>query len=87
LGEISVSRGEISAGYDIVIFLIYTKYKNNYCYFGNKSFDALSTPWFVTKVIKQWFSTFHGLWPPSKDSQHLWLLLINKVLQYHGRAI
>jgi len=23
-------------------------------------------------VIKQWFSTLHGLWPPSKDSQHLW---------------
>jgi len=23
-------------------------------------------------VITQWFSTFHGLWPPSKDSQHLW---------------
>jgi len=23
-------------------------------------------------VIKQWFSTFHSLWPLSKDSQHLW---------------
>jgi len=22
-------------------------------------------------VMKQWFSIFHGLWPPSKDSQHL----------------
>jgi len=26
--------------------------KNNICYFGIKAFDALSTPWFVTKVIK-----------------------------------
>jgi len=23
-------------------------------------------------VIKQWFSSLHGLWPPSKNSQHLW---------------
>jgi len=23
-------------------------------------------------AIKQWFSTLHGLWPPSNDSQHLW---------------
>jgi len=28
---------------------------------------------FLMKRLVQWFSTFHGLWPPSKDSQHLWL--------------
>jgi len=22
--------------------------------------------------LDKWFSTFHRLWPPSKDSQHLW---------------
>jgi len=26
--------------------------KNNICYFGIKAFDARSTPWFVTKLIK-----------------------------------
>jgi len=26
--------------------------KYNFCYLGIKAFDALSTPWFVTKVIK-----------------------------------
>jgi len=26
--------------------------ENCVCYFGTKSFDKLSTPWFVTKVIK-----------------------------------
>jgi len=26
----------------------------------------------VLHQVVQWFSTFHGLWPPSKDSQHLW---------------
>ena len=22
--------------------------------------------------LKQWFLTFYGLWPPSRDSQHQW---------------
>jgi len=26
--------------------------KNNICYFGIKAFDALSTPWFITKAVK-----------------------------------
>jgi len=30
--------------------------KNNICYFGFKAIDALSTPWFVTKVIKHMIS-------------------------------
>jgi len=38
-------------------------------------------------VQDQWFSTFHGLWPPSKGSQHLFPLFINRVLRYRGRAI
>jgi len=25
-----------------------------------------------TRLLTQWFSIFHGLWPPSKDCQHLW---------------
>ena len=29
-------------------------------------------------ALDQCFSNFHDLWPPSKDSQHLWPLLINK---------
>jgi len=24
------------------------------------------------KPLSHWFSTYYGLWPPSKDSQHLW---------------
>jgi len=28
--------------------------------------------------LEQWFSNFHESWPSSKDSQHLWPLLINK---------
>jgi len=35
-------------------------------------------------TVDQWFSTFHGVRPPTKDSQHLWPLLINRVLQYNG---
>ena len=43
--------------------------------------------WINQEPLIQWFLTIRGLWPPSKDSQHLWPMLIDRVLQYHDRSI
>jgi len=43
LGAISVSRGAISAGWNILKFWIYSKTRNYICHLGTKLFDALST--------------------------------------------
>jgi len=36
------------------------------------SFCLLPYYFHVFERLSQWFSSFHGLWPPSKDCQHLW---------------
>ena len=51
-GAISVSRGAISASRLKHTQMLNWFQKINICYFGIKAFDARSTPWFVTKVIK-----------------------------------
>ena len=49
-GAISVSRGMVTAGWNILNFSIDSK--NNAGYFGMKAFHTFSMPWFVTKVTK-----------------------------------
>jgi len=43
--------GAISADWCILKFQIDSN-KNYISHFGNKSFDALATPWFLTNIIK-----------------------------------
>jgi len=53
-GAISASRGAIAAGWNVLQFESIPK--NNFCHFGIKTFDVLSTLGFVTKFIE------HMIW-------------------------
>jgi len=50
-------RGAIFAGWNVLKFWIYST-RNNICCIAIKAFDALSTPWFITKVMEHiWQAT------------------------------
>jgi len=50
------------------------------CYFGTKSFDALSTLWFVTKVIKHMISHW---WRNNQTIASSWVSLHWIIMQAH----